>query len=220
MFKKILIAEDQEVMNLGIVNALTELNITHFDFVSYCDDALEKIKAAALEKSPYDLLITDLSFQKDHIPQNISSGQELIHEAKEVQPDLKVVVFSVEKRPKAIDDLYKIHKINGFVSKARNDGKDLKSTIRKVFTGETVISQEILNAIRNTPVEFDSYDIKLLELLAKGYRQNEIGSWLKENDMKAHSIRSIEKRLSELRESVGAKNNIEMVVICKDLGIL
>jgi len=220
MFKKILIAEDQEVMNLGIINALTELNIIHFDFVNYCDDALEKIKAAVLEKTPYDLLVTDLSFQKDHIPQNIGSGQDLIRKAKEVQPDLKIVVFSVEKRAKVIDDLYKTHHINGFVSKARNDGKDLKHTIRKVFIGEIVISQEILNAIRNTPVEFDSYDIKLLELLAKGYRQNEIGAWLKEHGMKPHSIRSIEKRLSELRESVGAKNNIEMVVICKDLGIL
>lgn len=220
MFKKILIVEDQEVMNLGIINTLKELNIQSFDFVSYCDDALHKIKIAAKENTPYDLLITDLSFDKDHIPQTLNSGQELINLVKKVQPNLKVIVFSVEKRVKIIDDLYKIYQINGFVSKARNDGKDLKNTIRKAFNGEIVIPQKMLNVMRHTSFEFDSYDIKLLELLAKGYKQNEIKTYLKEHNMRPYSIRSIEKRLNELRESLGAKNNIEMIVICKDIGII
>lgn len=220
MFKKILIVEDQEVMNLGIINTLKELNIQSFDFVSYCDDALHKIKIAAKENTPYDLLITDLSFDKDHIPQTLNSGQELIYGAKKVQPNLKVIVFSVEKRVKIIDDLYKIYHINGFVSKARNDGKDLKNTIRKAFNGEIVIPQKMLNVMRHTSFEFNSYDIKLLELLAKGYKQNEIKTYLKEHNMRPYSIRSIEKRLNELRESLGAKNNIEMIVICKDIGII
>lgn len=220
MFKKILIVEDQEVMNLGIMNTLKELNIQSFDFVSYCDDALSKIKTAAKDNIPYDLLITDLSFQKDHIPQKLSSGQELINSIRMVDPHLKVIVFSVEKRIKIIDDLHKIYQINGFVSKARNDGKDLKNTIRKVFNGEIAFPQEILNIIRHTSFEFNSYDIKLLELLAKGYKQNEIKNYLKEHNMRPYSIRSIEKRLNELRESLGAKNNIEMIVICKDIGII
>jgi len=64
MFKKILIAEDQQVMNLGIANTIKELDIPHFDFVTYCDTAISKIKKAAVESMPYDLLITDLSFRK------------------------------------------------------------------------------------------------------------------------------------------------------------
>ncbi|WP_374465319.1 DUF5932 domain-containing protein [Chryseobacterium sp.] len=220
MFKKVLIVEDQEVMNRGVLNTIKELNIPDFDYVTYCDEALSRIRTALERKNPYDLLIADLSFEKDHIPQKLRSGQELILEAKKVQPALKVVVFSVEKKAKTIDDLYKIYQIDGFVSKARRDGQDLKSTIRKIFNGENVIPQEVLNTMRHISSEFDAYDIKLLELLAKGYKQSEISTSLKQHRMIPHGIRSIERRLNELRDSLGAKNNIEMIVICKDIGLI
>ncbi|SEW44092.1 DNA-binding response regulator, NarL/FixJ family, contains REC and HTH domains [Chryseobacterium wanjuense] len=220
MFKKVLIAEDHEVRNLGVVNTLAELQIQNFDFVNYCDDALQKIKTAATNNVSYDLLITDLSFDKDHIDQKINSGQKLIEEAKKIQPNLKVIAFSIEKKPKIINDLFKTHNINGFVSKGRNDGKDLRNTIRKVFSGEVVIPQEILNSIRNNSFEFTEYDVTLIELLAKGWKQSEIEKFFKENKITPDSRSAIEKRLNDLRFELGAKNNIELIVICKDIGII
>ena len=220
MFKKILIAEDHEVRNLGVVNALTELQIDHFDFVSYCDDALKRIKTAEAENEPYDLLITDLSFDKDHFQQNLKSGQELIREVKNIDPKLKIITFSIENKPKIIDDLFKILSIDGFVSKGRHDGKELRNTIKKVFKGEKVIPQEILNSIRNAPLEITENDELLLTLLAKGFTQSEIEDHFKQNNITPNSKSSIEKRLNELREIFNAKNNIELVVICKDLGII
>lgn len=219
MFKKALIVEDHEVRNLGVVNTLSELQIQNYDFVSYCDDALQKIKTAA-DQAPYDLLITDLSFDKDHIVQKINSGQELITEVRKIHPNLKIIAFSIEKRPKVIDDLFKIQEINGFVSKGRNDGKDLKNAIKKVFKNETVIPQEILNSIRNTSFNFTEYDVTLIELLAKGWKQDKIEEYFKQNNITPDSKSSIEKRLSELRENLNAKNNIEMIVMCKDIGVI
>lgn len=220
MFKKILIAEDHEVRNLGVVNALTELQIHHFDFVSYCDEALNKIKTADIENKPYDLLITDLSFDKDHFQQNLKSGQELIREVRNIHSQIKIIAFSIENKPKIIDDLFKIYAIDGFVSKGRNDGKELRNTIKKVFKGETVIPQEILNSIRNTPPGITENDELLLTLLAKGFTQSEIEDHFKQNHITPNSKSSIEKRLNELREVFNAKNNIELIVICKDLGII
>lgn len=219
MFKKALIVEDHEVRNLGVINTLSELQIQNYDFVSYCDDALQKIKTAA-DQAPYDLLITDLSFDKDHVVQKINSGQELITEVRKIHPNLKIIAFSIEKRPKVIDDLFKIQEINGFVSKGRNDGKDLKNAIKKVFKNETVIPQEILNSIRNTSFNFTEYDVTLIELLAKGWKQDKIEEYFKQNNITPDSKSSIEKRLSELRENLNAKNNIEMIVMCKDIGII
>ncbi|MFY1048045.1 DNA-binding response regulator [Chryseobacterium sp. GP-SGM7] len=220
MFKKILIAEDHEVRNLGVVNALKELQINHYDFVSYCDEALHKIKTADAENEPYDLLITDLSFDKDHFPQTLKSGQELIGIVRDIHPQLKIIAFSIENKPKIIDDLFKISLIDGFVSKGRNDGKELRNTIKKVFKGETVIPQEILNSIRNTHLEITENDELLLTLLSKGFTQSEIEDHFKQNNITPNSKSSIEKRLNELREIFNAKNNIELVVICKDLGII
>ncbi len=220
MFKKVLIAEDHEVRNLGVVNTLKELQIQNFDFVNYCDEALQKIKTEETNNASYDLLITDLSFEKDHIEQKINSGQKLIEEVKKIQPNLKIIAFSIEKKPKTIDDLFKIYNINGFVSKGRNDGKELRNTIKKVFSGETVIPQEILNSIRNTSFEFTDYDQSLVELLAKGWKQGEIEKHFKENKITPDSRSAIEKRLNDLRFELGAKNNIELIVMCKDIGII
>lgn len=221
MFKKIIIAEDHEIRNLGVINTLTELKIDFFEFESYCDDALKKIKRAIDNNEPYDLLITDLSFDKDHIQQNIKTGEQLIAEARKLQPDLKVIVFSVENKPKIIDDLYKINQINGFVSKGREDGKELKKTMKKVFNGEIVIPQDILNSIRNVPLEMiTEYDLTILEYLSKGWTQSEIEDHLKKNNITPNSRSSIEKKLNDLRESLNAKNNIELIVICKDSGII
>lgn len=220
MFKKVLIAEDHEVRNLGVVNALTELKIDHFDFVSYCDEALQRIKTADTENQSYDLLITDLSFDQDHFHQNLKSGQELIREIRNIHPQIKIIVFSIENKPKIIDDLFKILSVDGFVSKGRNDGKELRNTIKKVFRGETVIPQEILNSIRNTPLKITENDELLLALLAKGLTQGEIEDHFKQNKFTPNSKSYIEKRLNELREIFNAKNNIELIVICKDLGII
>lgn len=220
MFKKILIAEDHEVRNLGVVNALTELQVHHFDFVSYCDEALNKIKTADIENKPYDLLITDLSFDKDHFQQNLKSGQELIREVRNIHSQIKIIAFSIENKPKIIDDLFKIYAIDGFVGKGRNDGKELRNTIKKVFKGEIVIPQEILNSIRNTPLTISEKDELLLNLLAKGFTQSEIEQHFKQSNITPNSKSAIEKRLNELREVFNAKNNIELIVICKDLGII
>lgn len=220
MFKKILISEDHEVRNLGVIKTLEELNVTDYDFVSYCDDALLKFKKAIAENNPYDLLITDLSFDEDHRNQMLKSGQELINEVRKIQPNLKIIAFSIEKKPSIIDDLFKKHHINGFVSKGRNDGKELKNTIKKVFENKIVIPQEIINSIRNNSFEFSSYDVNLIELLSKGFRQQEIHDYFNKNSIQPDGKSSIEKRLSELRENLNAKNNTELVVLCLDLGII
>lgn len=220
MFRKVIIAEDHEIRNLGVIKTLEELQIQDFEFVSYCDEALLKIKRALAENIPYDLLITDLSFDKDHREQSLNSGQELMEAVKNIQPNLKMIAFSIEKKPKIIEELFSTYHIDGFVSKGRNDGKELKSTIKKVFEGQTVIPQEIKTAIKQNSFELTDYDILLLQLISKGLKQQEIVEHFKKNKIGPDGKSSIEKRLNDLRETFNAKNNIEMIVICKDLGII
>ena len=99
MFKKVLIAEDHESVSISVQKTLLDLNIPHDikNNVYYCDDALNRIRKALREQQPYDLLITDLSFDED-LSQQISSGAELIKAARLIQPDLKVLIFSIENR--------------------------------------------------------------------------------------------------------------------------
>lgn len=220
MFKKVLIAEDYETYNLGVIKTLEELQISEYEFVSYCDDALAKIQKSVNEENSYDLLITDLSFEEDHREQNLKSGRQLVLAAREIHPELRIIVFSIENKPKSIEDLFKKYNVNAFVSKGRNDAKELKKAIIAVAEKGYFLPQEIRFSIKKNSIEFSDYDVTLLSMLAKGLRQQEIEDHFKENDIKPYGRSSLEKRLNDLRETLGAKNNIEMIVKCKDLGII
>ena len=65
MFKKVLVAEDYDHINLGLKSVLEDMAVGEVTSVTYCDEALLKIKEAHQSEEPFDLLITDLSFDPD-----------------------------------------------------------------------------------------------------------------------------------------------------------
>lgn len=221
MFKKILIAEDQEMGSYSVQKTLEDLNIPNVDYVYYCDDALAKVQKSIRENSPYDLLITDLSFEEDHHKQNIKDGKELIKQVKEIQPLLKVIVFSGEHKTGVIDSLFNEYKINGYVRKARNDSKELKKSITAVYINENYLPFDLKQDMKKlNSYEFSAYDITLVSLLSKGILQKNIPAHLQEKDIKPYSLSSVEKKLNSLKEDLQVTSNEQLVAFCKDLGII
>ncbi|WP_426274839.1 response regulator [Chryseobacterium sp. S-02] len=221
MFKKILIAEDHEMGSLSVQKTLEDLNIPKVDYVYYCDDALAKVQKALRENDPYDLLITDLSFEEDHYTQNIKDGQELIQKVREIQPALKVIVFSGQHKSGIIDSLFKDYHINGYVRKARNDSKELKKSIASVFINENYLSTDLKQEVKKfNNYEFSAYDITLVALLSKGILQKNIPVHLQEKDIRPYSLSSIEKKLNSLKEDLEVTSNEQLVAFCKDIGII
>ncbi|WBV59206.1 response regulator [Chryseobacterium camelliae] len=221
MFKKILIAEDHEMGSLSVQKTLEDLNIPKVDYVYYCDDAMSKVQKALRENNPYDLLITDLSFEEDHYTQNIKDGQDLIQKVREIQPALKVIVFSGQHKSGIIDSLFKNYHINGYVRKARNDSKELKKSIASVFINENYLSTDLKQEVKKfNNYEFSAYDITLVTLLSKGILQKNIPVHLQEKDMKPNSLSSIEKKLNSLKEDLEVTSNEQLVAFCKDIGII
>lgn len=221
MFKKILIAEDHESINLSVQKTLEELNIPNVDYVYYCDDALAKIQKSIRESEPYDLLITDLYYEEDHREQNIKDGRDLIQKIKEIQPSLKVIVFSAEHKSGIIDSLFKEYHINGYVRKARNDSKELKKSIASVYINENYLSLDLKQEIKKlNNYEFSAYEITLVSLLSKGILQKNIPAHLQEKNIKPYGLSSIEKKLNSLKEDLEITSNEQLVAFCKDIGII
>ena len=96
MFKKVLISDDIDCINQGVISVLQALGIGSITEVMYCDDAFLKIEKAKLEKDPFDLLITDLSYIPDYREQTFSSGADLIAILKQKHPELPIIAYSVE----------------------------------------------------------------------------------------------------------------------------
>lgn len=220
MFGKILIAEDHESSNFSVQKVLEDLKIPNVDHVYYCDDAYSYLKKS-LESQPYEVLITDLSFEEDHRKQLIKNGQELIKCCKDLYPELKVIVFSGEHRIGVIDLLFKELKINAFVRKARSDSQELKKAIENVYKNETYISHDLKLPVKSiNTLEFSNYDILLLQLLSDGILQKNIPKKLQEKDIYPNSLSSVEKRMNAMKLALTVKNNEQLIAYCKDLGII
>jgi two-component system capsular synthesis response regulator RcsB len=221
MFKKVLIAEDHEVANISVQRTLNDLGVQEAKYVYYCDDALAWISKALQDQAPYDVLITDLSFEEDNNKQRITSGIDLIQAVKVIQPTIKILVFSGENRPVIINKLFNNYGIDAYVRKARRDAQYLNEALKALSNDKTYASQDIKQILKEkNTFEFSTVDILIVKHLADGVKQMDIPHYLKQMNVKPSGLSSIEKRLNTMREVLSFTNNEQLVSYCKDKGFI
>jgi two-component system capsular synthesis response regulator RcsB len=222
MFKKVLIAEDLDSISIAVIQALEMLSIVEIHHAKYCDDAYLKIKKALFDSEPYDLLISDLSFKTDHRENKLTSGDELIEAVKKVQPGIKTIVFSIEDKSFRIKSLFNNLGINAYIAKGRNSIPELQDSIQRVYDNEeNIVSFELAHTLRDKSIfEIEAYDISLLKLLSKGHILDEIAKAFKESGISPNGSSSIEKRINRLKVYFKANNNVHLIAITKDLGLV
>ncbi|WP_025743871.1 response regulator [Aquimarina pacifica] len=222
MFKKVLVTEDLGSINHGVANVLySRTDVNEVQQAQYCDDAYLKFRRAIKDQDPFDLLVTDLSFKESHRQRKLLSGVELIDALRAIQPNLKVIVYSMEDRPGKIKSLFANQHIDGYVCKGRNGLNELVQSVSQVYNEGTYISSQLESVMsKNNVFELKDYDLLLLKHLSDGLTQDEIGDYFKKNQISPNSISSIEKRLNKLKYNFKAKNAIHLVSMTKDLGLL
>ena len=221
MFKKVIIAEDFDSINLAVMQVLSDIGVTEIHHAKYCDDAQLKIKKAILDSEPFDLLISDLSFKSDHREVKLASGEELIAWTKKEQPSLKIIVHSIEDKSFFIKSLFENYQINGFVAKGRKSIEQLKTAITNLFLNETqYISPEMAHILQDKTInEIDDFDIQLIKQLSLGIPQDKMDEKFKQLGITPNSKSSIEKRVGKLKDYFKANNTVHLIAIAKDLGI-
>ena len=223
MFKKILIAEDIDSISLGIVTVLKNKFVdADIRVTKYCDEAVMKIKKGINENEPFDLLISDLSFKPDYREVAISTGEGLIEAVRNIQPDIKVVVYSVDDRLYRIKSLFKNYKINAFITKGRESITEFPEALNLIYdTGYTYISPQVAHLFEEKALsEIDDDDVQLLKYLSEGLSQTEVSIILKTSGKNTSSISSVEKRINKLKIYFKANNTIHLISIAKDIGII
>ena len=212
MFEKVLIAEDFQDTNLGIVGTLQEkLHITEVQEELYCDKAFTRIKVAHADEQPFELLVTDLHFKQDHVTRNITSGIELIETARALQPNLKVIVNSMEDNPMKINRLFKEQKIDGYVCKGRHGLTELVSALQEVYHNRTYYSPQINLNVADNVIQLDDFDLNILNGLADGLTKKEVSQKFKKEHISPSSESTIDKRISRLYDEYGAKNTTNLL---------
>lgn len=222
MFQNILVAEDVDSTNMAVVQALQQLDAQQVDHTQYCDDALLKIKKAAAINTPYELLVTDLSFKDLRPSDRIATGEELIAAVRKDFPQIKILVYSIEDKSYRIRALFQQYGINGYIVKGRKSIPELQQAVQAVYAGDDrIASTEAQDALKDKSLlQIESYDIELLKLLSKGITQENIGNHFRHSGITPNSSSSIEKHISRLKEYFRANNNVHLIAIAKDLGLV
>ena len=218
---KVFVSEDIDSNNLGVTTTLLQLGYTTIGHSQYCDDAFLKLKKAIQDNEPYELLITDLSFENARDHKTLQNGQELITAIKELSPELKVIVFSVEDDHNTIKRLFENQKINGYICKGLHGLKELQKGIEAISNNQNYtcpVATAVLQ--QKNSIEIDAYEEQILVYLAKGYKQNDISQLLKEQGIAPNSIRSIEATISKLKDNFNASNTTHLVYLVSSLGLI
>lgn len=217
MFQSALIVEDHQSSNHWIQQTLKDLGIGTVRYAYYCDDALLMLKRGIEAGEPYDLLLTDLSFEEDGRKQELRNGTMLIEAAKNLQPGLRILVFSAEPDPAVVGSLFKQFDINGYVHKGRRDMTDLKEAVECIHKSKKFVPAEFQQAVRSKNAhDFSAYDILIISQLAQGTLQKDIPAFLQQSGARASSLSSVEKRLNQIKEALGFTKNEQLVAYCKD----
>ena len=221
MFKSVLIAEDHQMTSISLRKIIKDFSETDADYVYDCDEAYSRVQIGLRTGKPYDLLVTDLSFVDEGHLSAIKDGKELIQKVRKLQPGTKVLIFSGEHKPEIIRPLFDELQINGYVCKGRQDSQELTDALRKLCEGRTYMPSQLSGSPRKGPVyQFTDYDLTLINLLSRGFRQKEMPELLEEMNVRPSSLSSVEKKLNTMRESLGFTNNEQLVACCKDAGLL
>jgi len=212
MFKKILIAEDFQDTNKGIVNTIEDrLEIEEIQEELYCDNAYNRFKTAFANDDGYELVITDLSFKEGPVARRLTSGQSLIEAVRGIDPNVKIIVNSMIDNPAEINPLFTTQKINGYVCKGRNGLSELMTAIQEVYQNRTYVSPQINLNTANTIFELDKYDLMILQDLAEGFTKKEISEKMKNQNISPNSESTIDKKVSRLFDAFGAKNTHHLI---------
>ncbi|WP_417359141.1 DUF5932 domain-containing protein [Galbibacter sp.] len=221
MFKKVLIAEDIDTVNLGLIDELSKVFDFEIQHAKYCDDALLKFKKAMLDNKPFDLLISDLSFIQDHRNCKLHSGEDLSRAILTLQPETKIIIYSIDDRPQKIKSLLKNPGINGYICKGRESSKEMISTIKNLAENDIYLAPDLVHLLNQEPAyEIQDYDISLLKELSHGYSQDDISKNLKAKGINPSSVSSIEKRINKLKIYFKAKNTVHLIAQVKDFGLI
>ncbi len=221
MFKKVLVADDIDSINHAVASVLKDLQIEKVKYAQYCDKAYIKAKKAILEGDPFDLLICDLSFKNDYKEDKISGGKELIALLKKEDPNLKVLVNTIEDHPHTVKALWASGTIDAYVCKDRNGMQELKEAILNLDNGKTYNSPKIEQSLKQgNLIILNDFEINLLSCIANGLTQDEIQEKFQKDHISPASKSAIEKRLKELREDFKAKNTSHLIGIVKDLKLI
>jgi DNA-binding NarL/FixJ family response regulator len=222
---RIIILDDHPVLLKGIEAIFQEINDSDFNFrittKTNCDDTYRLIKES-LHIEPFDILFTDLSFNKNH-SNKIRSGEELIRILNKEAPNLKKGIITRHSETNRVFNCIENLNPLTYLLKDCLNKNELNFAVHKMLKGEKYYTNEVHRKILKRSIikiSLDEISLQILHELRKHSKiSNLVGHILTEKGKTIQS-RTIEKKLSDLRLALDAKNNTDLVLKAKEFGLI
>lgn len=174
MLKKIILADDHELLLQGLKNVLAE--IEDVEIVATATNGLELLDLAHHHK-PF-LIVLDLNMPG-------ADGFKCIQKIKQSLPFIKLVVLTNYNQHELIDDVKKLG-ADGFIAK-NTSSAELKSAILAVLNGEQYFELENITTIDQDDYFYDDFlkkyhltrrEVNIIQLICAEMSSKEIASKL------------------------------------------
>lgn len=199
----ILITDDHPVVLAGIRQIVeTALPESRIRQAATADEAL-----AIIEAGMVDILIADLEL-------NGESGIRLIHRVHDIQPNVKVLVYTMHEEVWVVRQLLEADP-DGIVLKA-DDTEELERAFAALCNGKgyySVAFNRLLNSIAASPAMLSKREAEILKLTAKGYSSTDIAQRL------TISVNTVEFHRRRIMQKLNAANAAEAVGKAAELGL-
>ena len=219
---RILIADDHQLVIQGLLCSLKEVG--DFDVVTTnnCDTALELIKTNE-KTNPFQILFTDLSFDNATVTTNLDSGEELIKAIKNNEIAIKIAVITGHTETNRVYNVISNLNPNAYLLKSKCDALEIGFAVNKILADDYYYTHEIHQKImrRNiVHIQMDDVAIQILKELPNYPKIANLEGVITKADNSLLKLRSIENKLCNLRSDLNAKNNTDLVLKAKELGII
>jgi DNA-binding NarL/FixJ family response regulator len=200
---RVLVVDDHPIVRDGLRSSLLDApGILLVDVCASGEEALDRVKTETV-----DVLLTDLRMSP-------MSGLALLKRVKAIRPKLQVLIFSSYERE---EEVYQAHADGaaGYLSKSLSS-QELAEAILDVAKGRKLFSREDLVLIeeRSQRKALTPRESEILEMLAKGLTNKEIGNALEISHLTARNM------LKRVCAKLDASDRTEATRIAIERGII
>lgn len=201
------VADDHPVVLHGVSELLRE----HIDIeVCFTVDRIESL-IGALTENPVDILLCDYEFEED----TEADGLVLLERVRRLAPETKVLFLSIYSAPHIVIGALEAGAA-GFIGKSRADFSNLLTAIRNVANGLLYVPAEMNRTILGTREltgwgSLSEKEMTVVRFICRGMSVTEIAERL------SRSPKTISNQKNSAMKKVGAKNDVELSNIMRDL---
>jgi DNA-binding NarL/FixJ family response regulator len=203
---RVLVADDHSILRTGIVALLErEPDMTVVGEAASADQAVTR--ARSLQP---DVILLDVVMPR-------KSGFDALPKLREVAPDARVLMLSMQTKPSAIRQAI-VSGAAGYVAKHASDS-DLVDAIRRVARGARYVDPElggdlVVSDAAALTEEISERERDVLFLLALGYTNQEIAAML------YISVRTVETHRAHIMQKLQLNTRAELVLYALANGLI